>query len=1121
MTCATCGHENREGAKFCSKCGACLEAACPQCGTVVLPDDAFCDACGFHLPAPSSAPLFASAETVSVSAEKKQITVLFADVAGSMNLQEQLDAEVWAQIMGRFVSILAEGVRRFGGTVDKFTGDGIMALFGAPVAQEDHARRACHAAWDLTKAIGELSSALREEHGVELQVRLGLNSGEVVVGRVGDDVTLDPTALGHTVGLAQRMEAMAEPGSTFLTKATADMAAGFFELCDRGAVAVKGVHDDVAVFELVGPGALRTPLEVAAARGFSRFVGRDQEMVTLEAAFTRACEGTGQMVGIVAGPGVGKSRLIHEFAERCRSRGVDVFATHALAHAQSAPFVPVLELLRGLFGITETDDPQTARDRVSESVRSLDRSVEDSLALLWDFLGIGDPARPAPQADPEARQRQLFAALKRLRQARSVQSPVVYLVEDLHWLDPGSAAFLDDLVNAVPAARLLIVVTFRPEYHPPWGHRSHCAQIPLQPLQGGATEALLTDLLGTHPSVDGVADLVQARTGGNPFFIEEVVQGLVEDGSLRGRRGVYQLARTIDQITIPATVQAVLAARVDRLAARDKTVLQAASVIGRQCSSRLLGRIVGLTDDERRAALARLVDAELLYQTGGYPDEEYAFKHALTEEVAYGSQLTVSRARTHTAVAKALATLDPDRVDERAALVAHHYEAGGSLLEAARWNARAASSHRGVFNHPVQAARHWRRVRILTDRLEQTSESAELGLNARLMLLGCHWRVGSASEEGAVAYEDEAATMFAEGEAYAAATGQPALQVLFLSLYAVVRYIGHDAPDGYQYSRRATQLADEIGDPVLRVNARIPLVFSLYLLGRARDAVAVAEEIIAIIGEDRSMARNLVVASPYGWCRLTRAMFACYCGAMDRELIAMQGALDVLEEEGDTESLSAGSGRWAVLADLAGVDPDGAAERARLAVEWAEQAGGPFGQILNRECLAISYAQRGQWRESIGVVEDALAIAREHRIAQTSIPLLLATRARSQLGLGDYAGARASAEEGVALAGRCGTGLYEVQARHQLARAILADGSLGMQETAQAELDQALALCDTLGLRAYEPHLHEARAELALAAGDRTAYERAIQTAHRLFIDVGASGHARRLEADLSAKPVR
>ncbi|HEY3239914.1 MAG TPA: AAA family ATPase, partial [Acidimicrobiia bacterium] len=504
-------------------------------------------------------------------------------------------------------------------------------------------------------------------------VRMGLNSGEVVAGAVGEDLKIEYTAVGNTVGLAQRMESLAEPGGAYLTAATAALVEGYFEFRPLGPMAVKGVGDPVPVFELAGYGAARTPLEVAAAKGFSRFVGREREMAILDGAFADSAKGDGQVIGVVAEPGVGKSRLCHEFAERCRADGVEVFVAHGLAHARSVPFVPVLEILRSQFGIGEGDDPATARAKVSGAVGDLDRSIEEALPLVFDFLGVADPDRPAPAMDADARQRQIFAVLNRLGGARSARAPFVVLVEDLHWLDPGSEAFLENLVASVPGTRQLVVTTFRPEYRAPWAHRSHYGQLPLLPLREAARDELLADLLGPHPSLDGVAELVRERTGGNPFFIEEVVQGLVEEGNLAGRRGAYELAGTIEEVRIPATVLAVLGARIDRLAPSEKILVQTAAVVGRQFSRRVVGRVSGLSEPDLKAGLRTLVDAELVYQAGAYPEEEYTFKHALTEEVAYGSQLAKQRARTHVAVARAVVELDTDKLDERASLIAHHY----------------------------------------------------------------------------------------------------------------------------------------------------------------------------------------------------------------------------------------------------------------------------------------------------------------------------------------------------------------------------------------------------------------------------------------------------------------
>jgi adenylate cyclase len=341
---------------------------------------------------------------------------------------------------------------------------------------------------------------------------------------------------------------------------------------------------------------------------------------------------------------------------------------------------------------------------------------------------VADPDRPAPAIDAEARQRRIFGALDRLRRARSARGVTVFLLEDLHWLDPGSAAFLENLVQAVPGVRVLVVLTFRPEYHAPWAHRAHYAQLPLLPLGDAATGELLADLLGAHASVDGVSDLVRQRTGGNPFYMEEVVQGLVEDGSLVGRRGAYALAHTIGELRIPPTVQAVLAARIDRLADREKAVLQTAALIGRHFTALLVGRVSGTSGADLEAALATLVEAELIYGTALYPVPEYAFKHALTEDVAYGSQLGKRRSAVHASVAAALTELESDRLDERASLIAHHYELGGDRLEAARWNARAAgwAGH----SNPVEAMRHWRRVRSLTDKLDLVPDVTELAVTA-------------------------------------------------------------------------------------------------------------------------------------------------------------------------------------------------------------------------------------------------------------------------------------------------------------------------------------------------------------------------------------------------------
>jgi class 3 adenylate cyclase len=400
----------------------------------------------------------------ALEGERKQVTVLFADVKGSMELSERIDPEEWHAILDRFFQILTDGVHRFEGTVNQYTGDGIMALFGAPIAHEDHAQRACYAALRLRDELRPFGQELRRQHGIEFSVRMGLNSGEVIVGKIGDDLRMDYTAQGHTVGLAERMEQLAEEGRPYLAAETASLVEGYFEIDELGEFSVKGASEPLATFALTGAGPARTRLDVSRARGFTRFVGRRKEMASLEAALSRALEGRGQVVGVVGEAGVGKSRLCSEFADRCRAREIALDDAHCPAHGQSVPLLPVFELLRGYFGIAERDPDRLVREKIAGRLLLLDRAFDETLPLIFDFLGVPDPERPAAQTDPEARERQLFGFVRRLVQARSEQEPTVLLIDDLHWIDAASDRFVAQLVEAVSSTRSLLLVNFRPEY---------------------------------------------------------------------------------------------------------------------------------------------------------------------------------------------------------------------------------------------------------------------------------------------------------------------------------------------------------------------------------------------------------------------------------------------------------------------------------------------------------------------------------------------------------------------------------------------------------------------------------------------------------------------------------
>ncbi|MFQ5458232.1 MAG: adenylate/guanylate cyclase domain-containing protein, partial [Myxococcota bacterium] len=590
MNCPSCGHENRDRAKFCEECASPLKRTCSNCGTELRPAAKFCDECGQAAgaawaredashgegappgepreretegsggasPSPRDYTPKHLAEKILTSksaleGERKQVTVLFADVKGSMDLAEQVDPEDWHEILNHFFEIFADGIHRFEGTINQYTGDGVMALFGAPITHEDHAHRACYAVLHLRDELRRYAEKLKRRQGLTFAVRMGLNSGEVVVGKIGDDLRMDYTAQGHTVGLAARLEQLADPGKIYVSDDTAKLIGGFFRLRDLGPFDLKGVRGEMHVHELEDVGKMRTRLDMSRARGLSPFVGRGEEMAILERALDRALEAKAQVIGVVADAGLGKSRLCFEFLEKCRAKGMAINQAQGVAHGKAIPFYPVLQMLRGYFGITEQEPDKTVREKIAGKLLLLDEAFKEALPVIFDFLGVPDPTIKAPHLDPEGRQRQLFGVVRRLIHAESARDPGVMLAEDLHWVDGGSEAFLETLIDALPGTRGLVIVNFRPEYHAAWMQKSYYQQISLQPLSTEAIGDLLQQMLGNDPSLEGLAAHITDRTGGNPYFIEEVVQSMVEDGALEGTRGAYKLLRPVDEVAIPAT----------------------------------------------------------------------------------------------------------------------------------------------------------------------------------------------------------------------------------------------------------------------------------------------------------------------------------------------------------------------------------------------------------------------------------------------------------------------------------------------------------------------------------------------------------------------------------------
>ncbi len=1111
MNCPKCGHENPGDAAFCGECAGSLapEIQCPSCGRRNPAGQKFCHGCASPLTAsarpdgPERDPRAYTPKHLAdkiltsrsaLEGERKQVTVLFADVQRSMDLQQQMDPESWHGIIEPLLGILADGVHRFEGTVNQYTGDGVMALFGAPIAHEDHAQRACYAALQLREQARGYTEEVKRSQGVSFGVRIGLNSGEVVVGKVGDDLRMDYTAHGFTASLADRMQRLADPGTVYLSDRTQPLVEGYFQVRDLGDFEIQGVAEPIRVHELEGVGSARTRLDISRARGFSRFVGRHDEMTILEAALHRAVEGHGQVVGVVGEAGVGKSRLCAQFVERCRAKGTRVLEAHCSVYGKAVSLLPIRELLRDSFGISEQDSDQLAREKIAGRLFLLDEAFRETLPLVFDLLGVPDPDRRGPQIDPEARQRQLFAFVRRLVQAQSEQEPAVLFFDDLHWIDAASDGFLAQLVEATGSTRTLLLVNFRPEYAPDWTRKSYYQQLPITPLGPEEVAEMVAALLGSDDSVAPLPALIQEKTGGNPFFTEEMVQSLVESGALEGERGAYRVVRSIGDLEVPGTVQALLTARIDRLPEQEKQVLHTAAVTGRIFREPILRGVLELPAPDLAASLSALLGAEFIYEEAFYPEAEYAFKHPLTREAAYQSQLRGRRARTHGAVARAIEDLDSEKLDERAALLSHHWEAAGEGVEAARWNQRAAL-WAGRTNR-AEELRHWQKVLDLLEAEPASEEVRALSLRACASMLVLGVRQGLPSEE--------AAAVFRRGSALAeAADDARSLALLHADYGEFLARNDADLRGSIQRSRQGVSLAGRTQDQRLLLQVTASLAVVLWRAGRYREGQELTRRVIERESED------LLFSFP--GIRLADAMLTAWLGRPREAAQRLEQLVASAFSRGDFYYQTQGH-FWTALCSVFLGDAERAMHHAQLAMLAAEKDGTNQSLSVANQALGGAHALLGDWAQAARHLQRRL----DFDPSRYNTPAVLGDLAEAKAHKGDKARARETVKEALALIHerkaqpRCGVLL-------SCARAMLQTDGADGYETIESLLRNLDDCIEATEARVYEPFLYRVRAELAQLLGDEATHERELREAHRLFTEMGATGHAERVARELAA----
>jgi class 3 adenylate cyclase/tetratricopeptide (TPR) repeat protein len=1104
MNCPRCNHQNAAGQKFCGECGARLAASCPACGASNAPEQKFCGECGARLGEGAPPSRFASphaytpkhlAERILLSkealeGERKQVTVLFADLKGSMELLADRDPEEARALLDPVLERMIEAVHRYEGTVNQVMGDGIMALFGAPIAQEDHAVRACYAALRMQEGIRRFGEELFRTRGLpSVQIRVGLNSGEVVVGAIGGDLRMEYTAVGLTTHLAARMEQVALPGTIRLTAETLRAVEGFVQVRALGAIPVKGLEQPVEVYELTGAGAARSRLQAAASRGLTRFVGRQSEIATLTQALQRAGEGHGEVIALVGDPGVGKSRLVWEFIHSHRLERWLVLESASVSYGKASAWRPVIDLLKSYFRIEERDDGRSMREKAAGKLLMLDRKLEP---LLTPLLALLEAPLEDPQwdsLDPGQRRLRILDACKGLLLREAQVQPLVLVFEDLHWIDHETQAFLDLFVDSLPAAPILLLVNYRPEYQHRWGVKSYYAQVRVDPLAVESAEELLDALLGKDASLAPLRKLLIERTARNALFLEESVRALVESGVLAGGPGAYQLTRAADSIEVPPTVQAILAARIDRLSPENKQLLQTAAVIGKDVPYPLLEAIAGLPEELLRQRLANLQTAEFLYEASLFPDLEYTFKHALTHEVAYGSVLQERRKLLHQRILEAMEQQYADRVGEHVERLAQHafraevWDRAVQHLRRAAIKALKRAAHReaaAAFEQALAALTH---LPAQSGALEQAID-LRLGLRAILHPLGELKRIFDHLQEA---------------ETLARALGD---QRRLARIDAELTYSFIAAGDysrAVETTERALALAVATNEISAQLTANNHLFWANNHQGNYRRAVEFSERNVALLGGDLSGVPRGVQIYFSATARTYAAFPLSELGDFAEAISCIEAGLRVAEE-GKQAFGRADIGAVTGHLHLRRGNLDEAIRVLEPALELCRSADVRFDLPLVAYRLGSTYALSGRVSEGIRLLEEALEEAvsiginnyRSQIESCLSEAYLLAGKVGHATDLASRAIERARAQNERGVTAWTLRGLAEIACQKE-ARDLT---------SAEAHYRQALALAGELDMRPLIAHCHLGLSKVHASTGRRDLAISTVQIATKQYRDL-------------------
>jgi class 3 adenylate cyclase/tetratricopeptide (TPR) repeat protein len=1031
MRCPACQHDNPDGARFCNGCGTRLTAANPAA-----------------VPQAYTPPHLADKILTSRAAmvgERKQVTVLFADLKGSMELLADRDPEEARRLLDAVLERMFEAVHRYEGTVNQVMGDGIMALFGAPLAHEDHAVRACYAALRMQETVGRYAEQIQKTEGISVRIRVGLNSGEVVVREIGSDTKMDYTAVGQTTHLAARMEQMADPGTILVAPSTLRLAEGAVQVTSLGARAVKGLDAPIEISELISGTPARSAMRSADTGELSPFIGRVAELDRLHTLLELARAGRGQIVAVKSEAGLGKTRLVHEFLRSAKTQTWRVLTGRSHSYERAASYRPIIELLRAYFELDALDPASRVAEKIGASLRELDPSLGEAVAPLVSLLDALPSDDPFRALDARERHDRVIDALTQVLLKETERQPLVLVLENLQWVDGETQAFLDSLLDRIPTARLLLIVDYRPGYDHEWVGCPGFNLIELDPLSAAATDELLQALLGDHRALRPLREMLVQRSNGNPFFLEELIRMLVETRVLVGERGGYQPGGALTTLQVPATIQAVLAARIDRLPHDEKLLLQSAAVVGSDVPQALLEAIVEVRAESVARGLASLQSAGFLYEASLFPDVVYRFKSALTRDVAYASLLREQRRVLHARIVDAIERLYHDRRTSHVDQLAFHASRGEVWAKALAYN-RQVGARAVLHAANGEAVQAFQDALAALKRLPETRETTEQAIDLRLDLRPPLLQLGRL---------DDVLTVSREAERLAGELrDEPRLARVYTYLINY-HYLKGETIQAIEYGQRCLDVGRAIGDPALQGLARQYMGQSYHARGDYAEAErALRENIEATAGDQATIS---YVAS-CGWLAFSLADRGAFDAANSYLAEAQRAAETTQHAYGRLIAWTLIGLVWirrgrlarAVLPLERGVE---ACRKKHLTV-WL-----PIPLSL----LGLAFVRMGHVHEGLRLLEDGVALSRELGI-RAYLAAWLVNLAEGLLADAQYERARETARQALDMAREHGERGHQAQALHVLGD-IAARGVPPDPVEARARYEDALRLAGELGLR--------------------------------------------------------